>query len=506
MLIGIYPRKLLFFAIVFALVFSAVRYQSMIGERQTVEASVEAGADTVFASTSDNYNISDTPGSFILNITLLRDGSVEVGNKKVEEAIRARENYDELRYIILDKPSEYFNYVKILINLPLPITKFAEEPQIIAVHGATPGDVTLQKNGTQLEYTATGVGSSSTVTITAYFPKGYFNLPASEVVKNGIESIPAYAWLAFAIGLPLLAMFLILHMFTKKGLGDVASEVKTPKDTPPANLPPAVVSAVIFGKVGPRAIMATLIDLAQRGFIDIYNRGTDFIVYKKVIDPKLSTSLLPYESTLLEKIFLPSQKVADTDDIEYRASRHLFSRKVALIYLGIYDYASSLGYFSEVPAKLHLKYRIVGILTFFTGLAGYVLFMFFGSGTNVVLFLWLTLVILGMVIIRLAPSITNYTSKGRQSVIDWLSFRKFMVQEDVFRGDVEVFESYLPYAVALGVESSWSARFIESSFVLPKWYGAIARIDGIENFAKSLLPIMDYIADTLNVSSEPLVK
>lgn len=505
MVVGIYPRKLLFFIMVFALTFSAFKYKNYLVNQQEVNADISLDSNTIYASTSDNYNASNSPGYYSLEIDLARDGSLSIGNKKISETIKARDNYDELRYIIFDKPQEYFDKVDIKLNLPLPITKFEEEPQIIAVHGASPGPVTLSDDGTTLDFVATGVGSSSTVTIAAYFPKGYFNLPAGAVVQSGIESIPTYIWLAFAVGLPVLAIFVIFHMFSRRGLENLDNLVTT-KSGPPLNLPPAVVSAIVFGHVGPRAIMATLIDLAQRGYIDIYNRGTDFVIHKKNLDSKMRASLLPYESVLLEKIFLSTQQVADSEDIEYRASRHLFSRKVALIYLEIYDYASSLGYFSEVPAKLHLKYRIAGIITFFTGLIGYLLSAFFAGDTKVILFLWLALVILGISIVKLAPSITNYTTKGKQAVVDWLSFKNFLSQGDILRKEEDVFEAYLAYSVAMGVESYWSARFIESNFAIPKWYDAIARIDGIENFAKSLLPIIDYIADTLNVASEPLVK
>lgn len=506
MIVGIYPRKLLFFAVLFALFFSAFKYESIVAEYQQVEANMQAGADTIFASPSDNFNASKIPGEYFLEIDLFKDGSMKVGSRKVKEGVKARDGFDEFRYIILDKPAERFQKATIVVSLPSPLIRLMEDPQVIAVHGAKSQSASLSKDGSKIVYNAVDVGPNSTVTIASYFPKGYFKLPIVKVVEGGIEAIPAYLWLVFAIALPAISVFIIVHMFTRRGLGDVLSKVNPSQTSPPANLPPAVVSAIVFGKVGPRAIMATLIDLAQRGFIDIYNRGTDFVVYKKPVDANLKSSLLPYEAMLLEKIFLPSQKVADTQDVEERASRHLFSRKIALIYLGIYDYASSLGYFTELPAKLHLKYRITGIAMFFLGLAGYVGSALFGPEPKVILFLWLALILLGMMIVRLAPSITNYTPKGRQAVIGWLSFREFMMQGSVYPGDADVFDAYLAYSVALGVEASWSARFIESNFSKPKWYDAIATIEGVENFAKSLLPITNYIARTLNISSDPLVK
>jgi len=213
-----------------------------------------------------------------------------------------------------------------------------------------------------------------------------------------------------------------------------------------------------------------------------------------------------FEEILLDKIFLPSQKIADSQDVEERASRHLFSRKIALIYLDIYKYASDLGFFAQPPAQLHLKYRVFGIIVFFIGLSGYVLYAIFGDEPKILLFAWLVLIAEGMMIIKTAPSITNYTALGKRSATDWARFRNFLSSSEPFRGSEEKFLEFLPFAIAMGAESSWSARFIQNNFILPKWYDAIVKIDGVEAFAKSLIPVIDYIADTFNLSSEPLVK
>ena len=87
-----------------------------------------------------------------------------------------------------------------------------------------------------------------------------------------------------------------------------------------------------------------------------------------------------------------------------------------------------------------------------------------------------------------------------------LQFKNFLSKDEVFLGDEEVFEKYLPYAVALGVETAWAGRFARINFSRPEWFDATDSVEGIDGFARSFLPIIDYISTTLSLSSEPLVK
>jgi len=252
--------------------------------------------------------------------------------------------------------------------------------------------------------------------------------------------------------------------------------------------------------------MATLVDLAERGYIGIYNRGDDFVIYKKPTDRLKQARLKAFERILIEEMFLPKQKRIGSFDIEARAARHLFSRKIALVYLSIYDEAQSRGYFSQSPAKIHLKYRLAGIIFFFLGLVGYGIFALFSPDPKFVLFFWLSLIVFGILIVNFAPRLTSYTPRGKVIRERWLRFKNFLAQERLIKESDELFEEYLPFAIALGVEAAWAARFIETNFRKPNWYDFSAPLSGVENFTKSFLPVIDYIAETLNLSSEPLVK
>jgi len=159
-----------------------------------------------------------------------------------------------------------------------------------------------------------------------------------------------------------------------------------------------------------------------------------------------------------------------------------------------------------LPAKIHLRYRLTGIATFFLGLIGYIFFAVFSFEPKFVLLFWISLVLLGILIINLAPRLTIYSKRGESAFEDWQRFKNFLSQNGSFQGDLRDFERYLSYAIAMGCEREWAARFAETRFSSPIWYDSITRIEGVDTFIKTLIPVIDFIANSLNISSEPLVR
>lgn len=497
MKVGIYYRKLLLFGFIFAVVFVLARVNF-----NQVMASITASASL---ETMAVKNLSYDPYSYYFQADLQEDGSLVYDDQVLREAIKPRSDYDELRLIVLNEPTETYEYTKVEIKLPRKVIKLISEPQVIAVHGASPLSAQLV-GGDTLVYEAQSVGQTSTVTVIAKFPKGYFALPPSEEIARAISSIPGMIWLIGGIALPPIALVVFLsvlfgsrfRLFRQNALGF--------RKQPPSSIAPALASVLAYGRVGPRVIMSTLIDLAQRGYINIYNRKNDFVVYKKDNEDRQLIKLRNFEKILLEKIFLPKQSTVGSMDVEARVGRHLFSRKISLMYLGLYDEAQDLGYFDESPARVHLRYRMIGIILFFLGLVGYLIFAIYAPDPKFVLFFWIAIVIMGNLIINFAPQLTGFSKMGQDERIEWLRFRNFLSSSASIKGNDELFEKYLPYAMALGVEVGWASRFVESQFVPPKWYDIATRVSGIEDFARSFIPVIDYLGDSLNISSEPFVR
>jgi len=497
MSIGIYYRKLLFFGFIFVAVFVFTRINF-----DKVMASFTASASL---ETPSAQNMSRDPYSYFFAATLEEDGSLSYDDQEVKEAIRPRQNYDELRLIVLNEPSATFEYARVEIQLPKKVIRLVGQPTVIAVHGASPISAALVE-GNKLVYEAKSIGQSATMTVTAKFPKGYFNLPATEEIARVILSVPGLVWLLGGVVLPPIALVIFLSVLFGSRFQLLPKKIAGYRKEPPQNLSPSFSSVLFYGRVGPRVIMSTLVDLAQRGYIDIYNREADFVVYRKDEVDKSLIGLRPFEKILLEKIFLPRQKQVGSMDVEARVGRHLFSRKVSLMYLSLYDEAQDFGYFNESPARVHLRYRMIGIILFFLGLVGYLIFALYAPDPKFVLFFWIAMVIFGVLIVNLSPQLTGFSKMGESERLKWVQFKNFLASRQIIRGHDELFFRYFPYAIALGVEREWASRFVEAQFALPKWYDTSHRAGGIEDFAQSFLPVINYLSESLNVSSEPLVR
>jgi hypothetical protein len=494
MLIGIYPKKLMFFAVIML----AIVFGPRLG--QINFASKPAGE--VSASIADNINMTPNSDTYQLEMYLQNDGSVKVNDKVISEGVTPLTDRDELRYLVMDQPNQMYDRAIIILYLPRSIDSLVEPPEIIAVHGAEPVGATL--NGDYIQYEAINIGSVSTITITASFPKGYFDLPASKKIAGTVGGIPASLWVVLSLILPAIAgiFFFVLYLKSRP------LPMNTPRGSDgilPSDMPPAAVSALIDGGLGARTIMATVLSLASRGYIDIFNKGSDFTINKKEFDEP-EANLSEYEKILMDKMFLPQQKTVGAFDVEERVSRHLFSRKVALFYLGVYQEGISRDYYVSSPALVHLRVRLTGIIIFFLGFLGYTLSVVFDVNPKFILFFWISLVIFGVMTVQIYPKVRLLTSKGSIERQKWLRFKNFLSQKVQIRGMDSLFEKYLPYAVAMGCEEAWAGRFLEANFSKPQWYDYFDSVDGADNFIKSLVPIIDYIGNSLSTSSDPSVK
>lgn len=95
----------------------------------------------------------------------------------------------------------------------------------------------------------------------------------------------------------------------------------------------------------------------------------------------------------------------------------------------------------------------------------------------------------------------TYTKKGAEERAKWIGFRDYLQTAERFRMNeekVETFSKYLPYAIALGVETQWAKRFEIMNMDRLDWFrtqkeGAIMRHDDHAVYFKHLMRFMGRI-------------
>jgi len=441
------------------------------------------------------------------NITLEKNGTVLIDGKKQNRAMKFYDNYDELRVLVFDNPPEFISYFKATVHLPEAIKESDVRQITYAVRGV--GDtLNYMPDSATLVYEASNISPGSTLTVVAQLPKGLITPSFSKRIQIFLAHITAEGWLYIAIILPAMAIiFMGFMIYQRRAIGLLT--IKQPINEPPAQVAPAVSGVVIDGSVGAREIAATLIDLAERGYIFIINQGEQFFFAKRKLDNLEATQgLSMFEKALLSKIFIPTSYKSTVEDVEMRIGRHIFSRKIANFYLGVYNQATSQGYFVQNPAKVHLGYKYTGIVLFFLTFLGFIYQAITDTGPKYSLIFWVGGLVAAALIIKFSPLMPARTARGNQELQKWLAFREYLSAknpvpvEDYVQGK---FSKYLPYAIVLGAEVDWMKRFGEKPFKQPDWYESKERIITLESFANNLFPLIGYVSEHLAKSHDPII-
>ncbi len=82
---------------------------------------------------------------------------------------------------------------------------------------------------------------------------------------------------------------------------------------------------------------------------------------------------------------------------------------------------------------------------------------------------------LGFLTWALARFMPRKTMAGAEAAAKWRAFKKYLEQIDQFEqldAAQHLFERYLPYAIAFGIDKTWIEKFSRFGIPAPHWYGA----------------------------------
>lgn len=245
---------------------------------------------------------------------------------------------------------------------------------------------------------------------------------------------------------------------------------------PPEGMTPAEMGTLIDNKCQIRDMTASLVDLAVRGFLVIEQHGEDQLFgllgkrdYTFTLKKKQAewTGLQAHERELLDALFGSGMETVRLSDLQNKFYTH-----VPLIRNKVYDALLQRHYYLRRPDSVQGIY--IGLAVVVAVLAG------IGSATGRTLGITPTsLVVAG---ILSAVSIAGFgwfmptrTILGSRVLEGILGFEEFLrrVEEPRFARVIktpEMFEKFLPYAMAMGVESNWAKAFEGIYKEPPSWY------------------------------------
>jgi uncharacterized membrane protein len=245
---------------------------------------------------------------------------------------------------------------------------------------------------------------------------------------------------------------------------------------PPDDAPPGVAGTLVDEKADLQDVIATLIDLARRGYLTMTEdtkKGFAGLVFQRDFvferTDKDWNDLRAYEVTLLRQLFgkYQSRQMLELKNKFYTALPKIRS--------GLYDAVVDAGYFTANPDTTRKGYSILGAV-----LAALVI----GGGIIVsgLLIEWVDTIwcpAIGLAVGAVALTIVGQamprkTQKGAQATARWRAFKRYLQEIERYTDletATELFERYLPYAIAFNLERRWVQKFarIETT-PIPGWY------------------------------------
>jgi hypothetical protein len=467
-------------------------------------------ASLLFADTPEIIEETSITGSNVdVEVTVRSDGVAIVHNKPTTKIFRPLSEFDEFKYKLVDKPGYFISRlaVRVTFEEPLPAkTKVIA----FAVHGID-SHTEKQIDENTIEYVATDIGPEALYTVAAELPKGSIDWPWWRVVAAVVDGLPISFWLTLAALLPMITAIVLLVMFfpnLRIFIGRPAGELPAP----PSDLPAALVGILIHGRVSAREIAATIMDLANRGYLTIFDKGNGQFSFGK---RRGWQNLCPYELLLLEQIFANTaskpvnQQTSSEHDIELGVGGSLFSSQIAAIYVAMYDAATAAGYFKKNPAQIHQFYRMIGLFLFFVALGAFGAALLVDLQPSYLLFFFAGMMTMALIIIVAADDVPLLTQQGEAARWQWLQFGNHLRNYSLINyteGAQAHYERYLPYAVVTSSELEWVNRFRNHPFGVPSWYDSSEKTIPIQDFAASLHKIVGSIAQLFSSVKEPHVQ
>lgn len=279
------------------------------------------------------------------------------------------------------------------------------------------------------------------------------------------------------LGMPVLVFALMFSLWHTRGRDPRRRPIAAQYE-PPEGLTPGELGTLLDNSPDMRDITATLVDLAVRGYLRIEEREepallgltsrTDYRFHR--LKPESAwDDLAPHERALLGALFSAGRRGSvDASELERRFYTHLKS-----IRNRIFDRLLERGYYARRPDTIRRVFVLIGGAVLFLGaMAGVGLSEAQGQSPLTGL---LAAFLSGLAVVGFGWVMPARTVRGARVLEGILGFEEFLsrVEGERLRSVVktpELFEKFLPHAMALGVETEWAKAFESLYRQSPDWY------------------------------------
>ena len=390
----------------------------------------------------------------------------------VRNGLKFFEDHDELYWNVTgDEWDVPIEQASVRIILP-PQTTGVRAQAFTGAYGAREQAATVTIAGSGIEMTMTRpLGFREGLTAVVGWDTGFVTAPtALDRTRMALVS-------NWPLGIPLLIFGLMYRLWSTRGRDPRLRPIAVMYE-PPDRLTPAEVGTLVDERPDTRDITATLVDLAVRGYLRITERkaehlfglwsSLDYLFHR--IKPQQEWAALPaFERLLLEAVF----KDSEGDEVLLSALENRFYQSLPGIHDAIFNSLQTRHYYGQRPDRVKQGYLAGGItlgVVLTIGLLA--LADRWGMAPLTALAAGL---LAGVIVVGFGRIMPARTQQGTKALEGVLGFEEFLTRVEADRFDrliktPELFEKFLPYAMALGVEQNWARAFESIVMTAPAWY------------------------------------
>lgn len=387
---------------------------------------------------------------------------------RVANALRFFDDHDELYWSITgDEWDIPINAASAAITLPSGVTGLRATAFRGAFGSTAQNDVAIESDAVRV--TTERLGMHEGLTVVVGWNPGIVHRPST------IDRIVAAFSSNLPLGIPIVVFFAMFVLWRAKGRDPARAPIVTQYDPPPG-MTPSEIGTLVDASPNMRDITAAIVDLAVRGYLHIDELDAEHLMglfsntdYRFTLKKDRSqwTGLKPHERDLLDGLF------GSGDAVLLSSLKNKFYRSLPGIKNDLYNDLVDSGFYAARPDRVRAAYIITAVvvawaIAFFGGRIAQDLGMQTGPAV-------LAGVLSGAIIFAFGWFMPCRTTKGARELEQILGFQEFLSRVDADRMErtiktPEMFEKFLPYAMALGVESHWATQFAGLSSQPPQWY------------------------------------
>ncbi len=276
---------------------------------------------------------------------------------------------------------------------------------------------------------------------------------------------------------------------------------------PPKGVSPAEAGTLLDNSADMRDITATLVDLAVRGYVRIeeqqnpklfglFGGGTSYTLHRL----KTADGLAPHERVVFDGIF-----GLHGDHVQLDELKDEFYKQLSPIRDAVFTQLTGSGFYQRRPDKVKQIWMGCGIgAAILIGVGGvFVAASFLLTPVPFVI----AAIVSGIMLLIFAQIMPARTEAGTRALEQILGFEEFLrrVESDnlkrVILGHPELFDKYLPYAMAFGVERQFARAFEGIYTQAPQWYvGPSVMNFNVGHFSSSMSHLSTVAASTMSSS------